>query len=122
MPGLWRAELAFCGSVLAFSKFEMGLRIDALRTLAFIALVFGSQAAIYTIRQRRSLWGSRPSLWLAGSSLADVTIASAFAATGIAMTPLPASVIAATLAAAAVFALVLDLSKMPVVFAWLGID
>ena len=49
------------------------------RTLAFIALVFGSQATIYAIRQRRHLWGSRPSLWLAVSSAADILIAFSFA-------------------------------------------
>jgi H+-transporting ATPase len=30
-----------------------------------------SQATIYAIRQRRHLWGSRPSFWLAVSSVAD---------------------------------------------------
>ena len=91
----------------------MNLGIDALRTLAFIALVFGSQAAIYAIRQRRRLWGSRPSLWLAASSVADILIASILAIGGIAMTPLPALIIAGTLAAAAVFAVIADLVKVP---------
>jgi len=112
--------LTFCSGVLAVGKFEMGLGIKALRTLAFTGLVFGSQAAIYAIRQRRHLWGSRPSLWLAASSAADVLIASILAVSGIAMTPLPASVIASTIAAAAAFAFVLDLVKVPI-FARLGI-
>jgi len=106
--------LGFCSGVLAVGKFEMGLGIEALRTLAFTALVFGSQATLYAIRQRRRLWGSRPSLWLAGSSAADVLIASVLAAGGIAMTPLPAGVIAGTLAAATAFAFVLDMVKIPV--------
>ncbi len=112
--------LAFCTGVLAVGKFEMGLDIKALRTLAFIALVSGSQAAIYAIRQRRHLWGSRPSLWLAVSSLADIAIASILVIAGIAMTSLPILVIAGTLAAAAAFALFLDMVKVPV-FARLGI-
>ncbi len=112
--------LAFCSGVLAVGKFEMGLGIKAQRTLAFIGLVFGSQATIYAIRQRRRLWDSRPSLGLAVSSLADIGIASILAAGGIAMTPLPALVIAGTLAAAAAFAVVLDMVKVPV-FARLGI-
>jgi len=133
MPNAWRIGsltmagvvmgmclLAFCSGILAMGKFGMGLDIEALRTLAFIALVFGSQATIYAIRQRRHLWGSRPSLWLAGSSLADILIASVLAVSGIAMTPLPAGVIAGTLAAAAVFSFVLDMVKVPV-FASLGI-
>jgi H+-transporting ATPase len=113
--------LAFCSAVLATGKFEMGLGIEALRTLAFVALVFGSQATIYAIRQRRHyLWGSRPSLWLAASSVADVLIASLLAVGGIVMTPLPALVIAGTLVAATAFAFVLDMVKLPV-FARLGI-
>ena len=113
--------LAFCSAVLAVGKFEMGLGIEQLRTLAFVALVFGSQATIYSIRQRRHLWGSRPSLWLAVSSVADILIASILALGGIAMTPLPALTVAGTLAAALALTFVLDLVKVPV-FARLGIS
>jgi hypothetical protein len=98
----------------------MSLGIGALRTLAFFVLVVGSQATIYAIRERRHLWGSRPSLLLAGSSVADIAIASTLAVGGIAMTHLPVSLVAATLAAAAIFAFILDLVKVPV-FARLGI-
>ena len=105
--------LAFCSGVLAFGKFELGLAIGALRTLAFLALVFGSQATIYAIRQRRHLWGSRPSLWLAVSSAADILIASLLSIVGIAMAPLPAWIVAGTLAAAAGFAVVADMVKVP---------
>jgi len=133
MPNTWRIGrltmagvvmaiclLAFCSGVLAVGKFEMGLKIEALRTLAFTALVFGSQATLYAIRQRRHLWGSRPSLWLAASSVADVLIASTLAVGGIAMTALSALIVVGTLAAAIALAVVLDLVKLPV-FARLGI-
>ena len=133
MPNAWRIGsltmagvvmgvclLAFCTGVLAVGKFGMDLGTEALRTLAFVVLVFGSQATIYAIRERRHLWGSRPSLWLAVSSVADIAIASILAIGGIAMTPLPALLVAGTLAAAAVFAFVLDFVKVPV-FARLGI-
>ncbi|MGB6893631.1 MAG: HAD-IC family P-type ATPase, partial [Xanthobacteraceae bacterium] len=105
--------LAFCSGVLAFGKVELGLAIGALRTLAFLALVFGSQATIYAIRQRRHLWGSRPSLWLAVSSAADILIASVLSIMGIAMAPLPAWIVAGTLAAAAGFAVIADMVKVP---------
>ena len=134
MPNSWRigsltmagvvmgiCQLAFCSAVLAVGRFELSLGIDELRTLAFVALVFGSQATIYAIRQRRHLWGSRPSLWLAVSSVADILIASILAVGGIAMTPLSASMVAATLAAAAALKFVLDMVKVPV-FARLGIS
>jgi magnesium-transporting ATPase (P-type) len=78
---------AFYTAVLAIGNFEIGLGIDELRTPAFTALVFGSQVTIYAIRQRGHLWGTRPSLWLAVSSVADILIASILAVRGIAMTP-----------------------------------
>jgi H+-transporting ATPase len=114
-------QLAFCSTALAIGKFKMGLGIDELRTLAFIALVFGGQATIYAIRQRRHLWGSRPSLWLAVSSVADILIASILAVGGIAMTPLPALTVAGTLAATMALTFFLDVVKIPV-FARLGIS
>jgi H+-transporting ATPase len=133
MPNTWRIGpltisgvimgiclLAFCTGVLSIGRFGMNLGPEALRTLAFVVLVFGSQATLYAIRQRRHLWGSRPSLWLAVSSLADILIASTLAIGGIAMTPLPVLVVVSTLAAAAAFAFVLDLVKVPV-FAHFGI-
>ncbi len=104
--------LAFCTGVLAVGKFELSLGSGALRTLAFVILVFGGQAAIYAIRERRHLWGTPPSLWLAASSVADIAIASTLAVGGIAMAALPAWVVAGTFAAATVFAFVLDLVKV----------
>jgi H+-transporting ATPase len=134
MPNSWRigsltmagvvmgiCQLAFCSAVLAVGKFEMGLGIDELRTLAFVALVFGSQATIYAIRQRRHLWGSCPSVWLAASSVADVLIAAILAIDGIAMIPLPVPMVAGTFAAAVTLTFVLDMVKVPV-FARLAIS
>jgi H+-transporting ATPase len=112
--------LSFCTGVLAVAKFGLHLGNGALQTVAFIVLVFGSQGTIYAIRERRHLWNSRPSLLLAASSILDIAIASTLAMVGIAMTPIPALVVAGTLAAAVLFALVLDLIKVPV-FAHLGI-
>jgi H+-transporting ATPase len=106
-------ELVFCTSILAFGAYGMGLGIDALRTFAFVVIVFGNQATTYTNRERRHLWSSRPSLWLVFSSIADITIASILAIGGIAMTPLPAWIVAGTLAAAIAFAVILDLVKVP---------
>jgi H+-transporting ATPase len=107
-------ELVFCISVLAFGAYRMGFDLETLRTLAFVVIVFGNQATTYTNRERRRLWSSRPSFWLVVSSVADILIASILAIGGIAMTPLPALVVAGTLAAAAAFAFVLDVAKVPV--------
>ena len=76
--------------------------------------MFGSQATIYAIRERRHLWVSRPSLLLALSSLVDIAIASDIGGRRNSMTRLPAPLVVATLAAAVVFSFVLDLVKVPV--------
>jgi H+-transporting ATPase len=113
-------ELLFCTAILAFGAYRMGFTISALQTLAFVVIVFGNQATTYTNRERRHLWSSRPSIWLLISSVADLLIASALAVGGFGMTPLPVWVIAGTLFAAAAFAIILDLVKVPV-FQRLGI-
>jgi H+-transporting ATPase len=100
--------------VLAVGKFRMGLGIEALRTLAMIALVFGSEATLYAIRERRRLLSSRPSLWVVVSTVCDILIISTLVTRGIAMTPLPILVVGGTLVAAAVFGFILDFAKVPV--------
>ncbi|MGB9455882.1 MAG: HAD-IC family P-type ATPase [Bryobacteraceae bacterium] len=127
MPNAWRIGkltiagvvmgsclLFFCTAVLAVGKFRMGLGIDALRTLAMVALVFGSEATLYAIRERRRLWSSHPSLWVVASTVCDILIISTLVTRGIAMTPLPIFVVGGALAAAAAFAFILDFAKVPV--------
>jgi H+-transporting ATPase len=107
-------ELIFCTLVMAFGAYRMEFGIDTLRTLAFVAIVFGNQATTYTNRERRRLWSSLPSFWVAVSSAGDILVASVLAIGGIAMTPLPVWVVAGTLVAAVAFAFVLDTVKVPV--------
>jgi H+-transporting ATPase len=126
LPNTWRigsltiagvfmgvCELVFCTAVLTVGKFRLGLGIEALQTLAFLAIVFGNQATLYALRERQRLW-SAPSGWLVVSSVADLLIASTLAVCGIAMTALPAIVVASTLAAAVALAFVADVAKFPV--------
>jgi len=133
LPNAWRigrltiagvfmgiAELVFCSAALAIGQFGMEFKTGALRTLAFVVIVFGNQATTYAIRERRRLWSSCPSFWLGVSSVADILIASTLAIGGIFMTPLPVIVVAGTLAAAVVFAFVVDAAKGQV-FGRLGI-
>ena len=108
------SELIFCSAVLAAGKFRLGFGIEALRTVSFLAIVFVSQAGTYTNRERRRLGASRPSRMLVVSSAVDVAIASALAAFGIAMTPLPSLAVGGILFAAAVFTFVMDFAKIPV--------
>jgi H+-transporting ATPase len=108
------SELVFCAAILAVARFHFGPGIDTLRTLAFVVIVFGNQATTYTNRERHRIWSSRPSVWLIASSVVDVLIASTLAISGIAMAPLPLFVVGGILAAAAVFAFILDFAKVPV--------
>jgi H+-transporting ATPase len=113
-------ELALCTSVLVFGGYRLGFGIETLRTLAVVAIVFGNQATTYTNRERRHLWSSGPGGWVVASSIGDLLIASTLAIGGIAMSPLPPSTVLGVLAAAIVFAIVLDLAKVPI-FPRLGI-
>jgi len=127
LPNAWRigrltiagvfmgiAELVFCMAVLAIGIFSLKFGIGALRTLAFILIVFGNQATMYANRERRRLWSSWPSHWLVVSSLADILIASTFSICGICMTPVPILVVTGTLVASVAFAFVVDAAKGPV--------
>jgi H+-transporting ATPase len=114
------SELVFCSGILAIGEFGLEFKIGALRTLAFLVIVFGNQATTYAIRERRRLWSSRPSLWLVVSSVADLIIASTLALCGIFMTALPIVVVAGTFAATIAFAFLVDAAKGPV-FRRLGI-
>ncbi|MGD0502681.1 MAG: HAD-IC family P-type ATPase [Steroidobacteraceae bacterium] len=113
-------ELLLCTAILAFGKYSLRLDLDHLRSLAFLAIVFGNQATTYNNRERHRLWSSRPSHWVIISSMADVLIASTLSLAGILMTPLPLPVVLGTLAAAAAFAVIFDFVKVPV-FRRLGI-
>ena len=107
------AELVYCTALLLAGKYGMGLDLAALRTLAFVVLVFGNQATTYANRTRQRLWSIRPSLLLLVSSAADLLIASLLARGGIGMAPLAWPVLGGSLAGAALFALGVDQLKVP---------
>ena len=104
--------LLFCTAVLAYGHFAMKLDAASLDTLALIALVFGSQATLYAIRERQRLW-SRPSLWFNVSSLVNILIVFTLAVAGILMSPLPIALVTGTLGAAVAFGIVLTAAKLP---------
>ena len=76
--------------------------------------MFGNQGLLYVLRERRHLWRSRPGNWVLASSAADITVVSALALSGTLMEPLPWQFLAAVLAGAAGFALILDQIKLAV--------
>ena len=103
--------LMFAVGVVAAGRYVLGFDIAELRTLAFITLVFTGQATVYVIRERRQMWRSRPGTWLVLSSSLDLGIAAAFAITGTLMAPLSALTVAAVLAGAMGFSVLLDAVK-----------
>jgi H+-transporting ATPase len=106
--------LGFCTGALLLGKYRLGLDLGGLQTLAMITLVFGGEATLYCLRERHRLWSSRPGTWVIVASLADVLIISILAIRGIAVRPLPITVVVGVLSAAIVFAFLLDLIKVPV--------
>jgi H+-transporting ATPase len=106
--------LAFLTAVLLTGKYRLGLDLGALQTLAMIALVFGGEATLYSIRERRRLWSSRPGTWVIVASIGDILIISTLAVVGVAMHPLPIVVVAYTLCATVLFTFLLDFIKVPV--------
>jgi H+-transporting ATPase len=124
-PSVWRmgnithaaiilgtCKLAFSTAVLALGKFNLGLATGELQTLAFATLVYGNQAVLYVLRERRSMWSSMPSNWVFVASALDICTISLLVVTGTLMTPLPWTFIPALLVAATLFALVLDRIKL----------
>jgi H+-transporting ATPase len=106
--------LAFSTAILAVGKFELHLGIGALQTLSVVGIVFGSTATTFVVRGRPDMWGLRPSLTLVLTSIAGVLIIPTLAVFGIAMTPLPITIIVYEFGAAIAFGLVLDVVKIPI--------
>jgi H+-transporting ATPase len=130
-PSVWRmrnisaaavvlglCKLGFSTSILAYGKFQLGLSPEALQTLAFVTLVFGNQAALFVLRERRRMWSSKPGTWVLASSAADIAFVSALALSGILIAPLPWRIVVAIFAAAIGFAVILDQLKLPVTSAF----
>ena len=85
--------------MLAFGRFELGLGVEALQTWTFATLVFGNQALLYVLRERRRMWRLKPSGWVFASSVADIAIVVVLAGSGILMAPLPWRLVVAACAA-----------------------
>jgi H+-transporting ATPase len=95
------------------------LPLEELQTFVFVMLVFTGQANVYLVRERGHFWRSRPSLWLALSTIVDVIVVSLLAAQGILMAAIPPILIAAAFGTTIIYMVVLDLLKVWI-FARLG--
>ena len=112
--------LAFCTGSLLIGKYCLELGIGQLQTLAAVTFIFGGEAILYCVRERRHLWKSLPSTWMIFASVVDVMIISVLAIGGIEMQPLSPAVGAALLVAAVLFGFLVDFIKVPT-FRRLGI-
>ena len=127
MPSRWRmrnitaaavilglCKLAFTTTMLVFGTFRLGLHAGELHTLAFVTLIFGNQAVMYVVRERRHMWSSRPSGWVLASSVLDIGTVSVLALSGTLMEPLEWRLMVNIFVAAIGFALLLDQIKKPI--------
>jgi H+-transporting ATPase len=112
--------LAFCTGSLLIGKYSLGLGTAQFQTLCATTLIFGGEAVLYCVRERRHLWKSAPSKWMIVASVGDIAIISVLALGGIEMHALSVAVAVSVLVAAGLFAFLLDLVKVPV-FRRLGI-
>lgn len=112
--------LAFCVSSLLVGRYVAHFNVDDLQTLCMVTLVFGSEAILYNVRERKHLWHSLPGRWVMVATLADIAIVSSLAIGGIVVKALPATDVVAVLGASVVFAVLLDQVKVPL-FHRLGI-
>jgi H+-transporting ATPase len=113
--GLAACKLGFTTGILALGAFGLGLALEEIRTLAFVGLVSGSQALLYVVRERGSIWSSRPGMWMFAASGADLVFAAALAVSGTLMAPLPWGLVGVVVFASAGLALVLDQVKLALV-------
>ncbi|MHB8847431.1 MAG: HAD-IC family P-type ATPase [Burkholderiales bacterium] len=127
LPNVWRIGnltmasivlsvcfFSFSVIVMTIGRYGLGLDTGTLRTLAFITLVFGSQATLYAIRERQHVWHAHPGLWVIVSSVTDILTASLLATFGIFMLALPAKIVAGALAAAIAYGVTLNRVKIPI--------
>ena len=121
MSGITRAalvlgvcKLGFSTGILAIGKFKLRLDPAELQSLAFVTLVFGNQALLYVLRERRHMWRSKPGPWVLASSVLDIGVVSVLSLTGTLMAAISVEIAAAVFLAAAAFAVVLDQIKVPV--------
>ncbi len=126
-PNRWNIPTLLAGALplaLAWTAFtlvayfvgkrEWALDLPRLQTLTFLAMIYTGQATIYLVRERDHLYASRPSRWVLFTTLADIVAVSVLAVYGVAMAPLPLSIVLALFVGVAVLLVPLDFLKVTV--------
>jgi H+-transporting ATPase len=71
-------------------------------------LVFSGQFTVYMVRERRSMWSSRPGKFLLSSSIIDIIFVILISTLGIIVTPIPLEDVLLILAVTFIFTAVFD--------------
>jgi H+-transporting ATPase len=124
-PNRWKTrDIVLASAVIAGCKlgFSLGtfcygyylLQFDAhhLQTLTFAAVLLGSQAGVYLLRERRHFWDSRPANLLLTSSAFGLGVAAALTIIGIFMLPISWSQLAVVAVVALLYFMALDWLKI----------
>ncbi len=105
------AKLVFLIGGLAYGCFVLRLDIGQLRTLSFFIMVIDAQITVYTLRERRRMWSSRPGTWVLASSVLDIGIGAVVSLSGWLTPPLHVAVLLDIAGAAVLFAVLFDTLK-----------
>ncbi len=94
---------------IGYRVFHLG--IGEIRTFSFVAIVVGTQATLYAIRERRAFFRSPPGKWLLIASAMDLLIAGTLSHEGILMAPLSFLPLGMVLGGGLLYLLILDAVK-----------
>jgi len=105
--------LAFLVIIESFFTLWLGdnilkLNVNEIHTFIFDMLVFSGQFTVYMVRERRSMWSSRPSKFLLTSSIIDIIFVILISTLGILVTPIPLEDVLLILVVTFIFTVVFD--------------
>ncbi|ARM75175.1 plasma-membrane proton-efflux P-type ATPase [Acidianus manzaensis] len=109
-----KASLILAILILVESFFSLWLGIflklslNQIQTFIFDMLVFSGQFTVYMVRERKSMWSSKPSKFLLTSSIADIIFISTISALGILVYPIPIQYVIMILAISFAFTVIFD--------------
>ncbi|MFP3164669.1 MAG: plasma-membrane proton-efflux P-type ATPase [Acidianus sp.] len=112
-----KASLILASLVVAESFFSLWLAlylrmsINEIHTFIFDMLVFTGQFTVYMVRERRSMWSSRPSNFLLISSIFDIIFISTISVLGILVYPIPLQYVLLILGVSFGFTVIFDRIK-----------
>ncbi|MGC8676127.1 MAG: plasma-membrane proton-efflux P-type ATPase [Candidatus Micrarchaeia archaeon] len=108
--------LGFVSLLLTLAFLPIGMSIEhtigALQTFFFFMFVVTDNFMLYSLRNRRHIWDTRPSKWLVASSVLGISVGAAFAYFGLLITPISAFSLLVIICASFLFMLAFDYAKL----------